>query len=90
MHLAHKEEEKFENALKRDVEARVRAEVRAVLEELLEEEMSEHLGASYRELTPTCKGEGKSYYERNLLTPAGKIERLKVLRDREGELVTEV
>jgi transposase-like protein len=73
-HLAHKEEEKFENTLKRDVEG------------VLEEEMSEHLGVDYRELTPTRKGERNGYYERNLV----KIERLKIPRDRESEFCTEV
>jgi putative transposase len=73
-----------------DVEARVRQGVKAVLEEVLEEEMSQHLGAGYRELTPTRRGERNGYYQRNLLTPAGKIERLEVPRDREGEFVTEV
>jgi putative transposase len=53
--------------------------------------MSEHLKAGYRELTPTRRGERNGHYQRNLLTPAGKIERLvEVPRDREGEFVTEV
>jgi transposase-like protein len=39
--------------VKLDVEARVRQGVKAVLEEVLEEEMIQHLGAGYRELTPT-------------------------------------
>jgi len=64
--------------------------VKAVLEEVLEEEMAEHLEAGYRELTPTRKGERNGHYTRNLVTPAGKIERLEVPRDREGEFVTEV
>jgi len=76
--------------LKRDVQARVREGVKAVLEEVLEEEMSEHLEAGYRELTPTRRGERNGHYQRNLVTPAGKIERLEVPRDREGEFVTEV
>jgi putative transposase len=76
--------------MKLDVEARVRQGVKAVLEEVLEEEMSEHLKAGYRELTPTRRGERNGYYQRNLVTPAGKIERLEVPRDREGEFVTEV
>jgi putative transposase len=88
MHLAREEE--FERTVKRDVEARVRQGVKAVLEEVLEEEMTEHLKAGYRELTPTRRGERNGYYQRNLLTPAGKIERLEVPRDREGEFVTEV
>ena len=80
----------FDQAVKRDVEARVRDGVKAVLEEVLEEEMAEHLQASYRELTPTRRGERNGRYFRNLVTPAGKIERLEVPRDREGEFVTEV
>ena len=75
----------FEYDVKRDVQGRIREGVKAVLEEVLQEEMTEHLNAGYRELTPTRKGERNGHYTRNLLTPAGKIERLEVPRDREGE-----
>jgi len=51
--------------------------------------MTEHLKAGYRELTPTRNGERNGHYRRNLLTPAGKTERLEVPRDREGEFLTE-
>jgi transposase-like protein len=88
--LSPNKHEEFEHDVKLDVEARVRQGVKAVLEEVLEEEMSEHLKAGYRELTPTRRGERNGYYQRNLVTPAGKIERLTVPRDREGEFVTEV
>ncbi len=80
----------FEQDVKLDVEARVREGVKAVLEEVLEEEMTQHFEAGYRELTPTRRGERNGHYTRNLVTPAGKIERLEVPRDREGEFVTEV
>lgn len=40
----------FEDAVKRDVEARVREDGKAVSEEILEEEMTEHLEASYEDL----------------------------------------
>jgi transposase-like protein len=80
----------FEHDVKLDVEARVRQGVKVVLEEVLQEEMTQHLEAGYRELTPTRRGERNGYYQRNLVTPAGKIERLEVPRDREGEFVTEV
>jgi len=80
----------FEHNVKLDVEARVRQGVKTVLEEVLEEEMTQHLEAGYRELTPTRRGERNGHYTRNLLTPAGKIERLEVPRDREGEFVTEL
>ena len=86
----HDFEHDFEHDVKLDVEARVRQGVKAVLEEVLEEEMSEHLEAGYRELTPTRRGERNGHYQRNLVTPAGKIERLEVPRDREGEFVTEL
>lgn len=82
--------EQFDQDLKRDVEARVREGVKAVLEEVLQEEMTEHLKAGHRELTPTRRGERNGHYTRNLVTPAGKIERLEVPREREGEFVTEV
>ena len=80
----------LEHDVKLDVETRVRQGVKAVLEEVLREEMSEHLNAGYRELTPTRRGERNGHYQRNLLTPAGKIERLEVPRDREGEFVTDL
>jgi putative transposase len=80
----------FEHDVKLDVEARVRQGVKSVLEEVLEEEMTQHLKAGYRELTPTRRGERNGRYTRNLVTPAGKIERLEVPRDREGEFVTEL
>jgi putative transposase len=82
--------ERFEQDVKLDVQARVREGVKAVLEEVLEEEMAEHLRAGYRELTPTRRGVRNGHYTRNLVTPAGKIERLEVPRDREGEFVTEL
>lgn len=82
--------EDFEHDVKLDVGARVREGVKAVLEEVLQDEMSEHLEAGYRELTPTRRGESNGRYTRNLVTPAGKIERLEVPRDREGEFATEV
>ena len=79
--------EDFNHNLKLDVAARVRQGVNTVLQE----ERSEHLEvAGYRELTPTRRGERNGHYIRNLVTPAGKIERLEVPRDREGEFVTEV
>ena len=74
--------DEFEHDVKLDVETRVREGVKAVLEEVFEEEMAEqHLNAGYRKLTPTRFGERNGHYTpRNLVTPAGKIERLEVSR----------
>ena len=41
-------------------------------------------------MIPTRREERNGYYQHNLVTSAGKIERLEVSRDREGEFVTEV
>ena len=84
------EKHEFEHDVKLDVEARVRQGLKAVLKEVLQEEMSQHFQAGHRELTPTRRGERNGHFTRNLLTPADKIERLEVPRDREGEFVTEV
>jgi putative transposase len=78
----------FQDAVKRDVEPRVQEGVEAVLEEVLEQR-TEHLEAGYRELTSTRRWEHNGHYTRDLLTPAGKIERPEIPRDREGEFVIE-
>jgi len=63
--------------------------VKAVIEQVLEEEMTEHL-AAYRERTPSLWDKRNGHYARNLITPVGRIEQLKVPRDREGSFLTEV
>jgi transposase-like protein len=69
---------------------RVRAAVKAVLEQVLEEEMAEHVGARHRERVATRTGERNGSYGRDLITPVGKIEQLRVPRDRDGTFTTEV
>lgn len=69
---------------------RIRAAVKAVLEQVIEEEMTAHVGARYREKTDTRTGERNGSYTRGLITPVGKIEQLRVPRDREGTFTTEV
>jgi putative transposase len=88
--LGPEKHEDFEDDVKVDVEAKVHQDVKAVLAKVLEEEMTKHLKAGYRELIPIRGGERNGYYQRNLVTPAGKIERLQIPRDREGEFVTEL
>jgi len=69
---------------------RIRFAVKAVLEQILDEEMSEHVGAGRRERVPTRTGERNGSYGRDLITPVGKIEQLKVPRDRDGTFTTRV
>ena len=72
------------------VSDRIRLAVKAVLEQVLDEEMSEHLGAGRRERSPARTGERNGSYERDLITPVGKIEQLRVPRDRDGTFTTQV
>jgi hypothetical protein len=74
----------FDPPVKRYVEARVREGAKAVLEE----EMTEHLKAGHRELTPTRRGERNGHYTRDLVFPAGKIERLDGTEGMDGPLTT--
>ena len=69
---------------------RIRSAVKAVLEQVIEEELTEHVGARHREKTDARTGERNGSYQRNLITPVGKIEQLRVPRDREGTFTTEV
>ncbi len=69
---------------------RVRAAVKAVLEQVLAEEMSEHIGARHRERSESRTGERNGSYGRDLITPVGKIEQLRVPRDQDGTFATEV
>jgi transposase-like protein len=69
---------------------RIRSGMKAMLEEILEEEMTDHLQAGYREQTPGRRGERNGHYRRDLITEVGRIEQLKVPRDREGTFLTEV
>jgi transposase-like protein len=69
---------------------RIRLAVKAVLEQILEEETSQHVGAARRERSPSRTGERNGSYARDLITPVGKIEQLRVPRDRDGTFATRV
>jgi Transposase and inactivated derivatives len=73
-----------------DVETRIREGVKAVIEQILEEEMTAHIGAARRERSPVRRDERNGHYQRDLITPVGKVEQLRVPRARQGEFLTEV
>ena len=73
-----------------EVQRRIREGVKAVIEEVLEEEMAQQLQAKRRERVAGRRGERNGHYSRNLLTPSGLIEQLRVPRAREGPFLTEV
>jgi transposase-like protein len=77
-------------AIHRGVETRIREGFKAIIEQILEEEMTSHIGAAPRERTTLRRGERNGHYERDLITPVGKVEHLRVARSRQGEFLTEV
>jgi putative transposase len=64
--------------------------VQVLIEQVMCEELEQCLGASWGECTPTRRGYRNGSYTRDLVTPTGRIEDLKVPRDREGEFHTQV
>jgi putative transposase len=64
--------------------------VQVLLEQTILEELEQCIGASWGECTPTRRGYRNGFYTRDLITATGRIEDLKVPRDREGEFHTQV
>ena len=63
--------------------------VQVLIEQVMCEELELCLGASWGECTPQRRGYRNGSYTRDLVTPTGRIEDLKVPRDREGEFHTQ-
>lgn len=64
--------------------------VQVLLEQVMREELEVCIGASWGECTPERRGYRNGSYTRDLLTPTGRIEDLKVPRDREGQFHSQV
>jgi putative transposase len=64
--------------------------VQVLIEQVMIEELEQCVGAAWGESTPQRRGYRNGSYTRSLVTPTGKIENLKVPRDREGEFETQV
>jgi putative transposase len=63
--------------------------VQVLIEQVMCEELEQCIGASWGECTPHRRGYRNGSYTRDLVTPTGRIEDLKVPRDREGEFHTQ-
>src|SRR5258708_7950679 len=63
--------------------------VRVVLEVVMREELEAFIGAGWGECSPKRKGYRNGSYTRDLATSTGRIEDLKVPRDREGQFHTQ-
>src|SRR5207237_9487920 len=64
--------------------------VQVLIEQVMREELEQCIGASWGESTPNRRGYRNGSYTRDLVTPTGRIEDLKVPRDREGEFHSQV
>jgi putative transposase len=64
--------------------------VQVLIEQVMREELEHCIGASWGECTPTRRGYRNGSYTRDLVTPTGRIEDLKVPRDREGAFHSQV
>ena len=64
--------------------------VQVLIEQVMCEELEQCIGASWGECTPTRRGYRNGSYTRDLVTPTGRIEDLKVPRDRAGAFHTQV
>src|SRR5712692_1597524 len=63
--------------------------VRVVLEVVMREELDAFIGAAWGECSPKRKGYRNGSYTRDLATATGRLEDLKVPRDREGQFHTQ-
>jgi putative transposase len=64
--------------------------VQVLIEQVMCEELEQCIGASWGECTPTRRGYRNGFYRRDLVTPSGRIEDLKVPRDRAGRFHSQV
>jgi putative transposase len=64
--------------------------VQVLIEHVMREELEQCIGASWGECTPDRRGYRNGSYTRDLVTPTGRIEDVKVPRDRAGEFHTQV
>ncbi len=63
--------------------------VQVLIEQVMREELEQCIGAAWGECTPTRRGYRNGSYTRDLVTPTGHIEDLKVPRDRAGAFHTQ-
>ena len=63
--------------------------VRIVIETVMREELDQFIGAAWGECSPKRKGYRNGHYTRDLVTSTGRLEDLKVPRDREGQFHTQ-
>ncbi len=66
-----------------------RGAIRVVVEDVMREELDALIGVGWGESSPKRKGYRNGFYRRDLVTSSGRLEDLKVPRDREGQFHTQ-
>jgi len=79
------EQQEFQQHLR----ALAQSAVRTVLELVMREELDAFIGAEWGECSPKRKGYRNGTYTRDLATATGRLEEMKVPRDREGQFHTQ-
>src|SRR6266702_3616849 len=79
------EQQEFQQHLR----ALAQSAVRTVLELVMREELDAFIGAAWGECSPKRKGYRNGTYSRDLVTSTGRLEDIKVPRDREGQFHTQ-
>src|SRR5436309_3134263 len=67
-----------------------RGAIRVVLEDVMREELDALIGVGWGVCSPKRKGYRNGSYTRDLITSSGRLEEIKVPRDREGQFHTQV
>ncbi len=67
-----------------------RGAIRVVVEDVMREELDALIGVGWGECSPKRKGYRNGHYTRDLVTSSGRLEDIKVPRDREGHFHTQV
>ena len=78
-----------QQAFHQHLQALAQSAVRTVLELVMREELDAFIGAAWGECSPKRKGYRNGTYPRDLATATGRLEDLKVPRDREGHFHTQ-
>ena len=79
------EQQEFQQHLR----ALAQSAVRTVIELVMRQELDAFIGAAWGECSPKRKGKRLGTYTRDLATATGRLEDLKVPRDREGQFHTQ-
>jgi transposase-like protein len=78
-----------QHVFQQHLRALAQSAVRTVIELVMREELDAFIGAAWGECSPQRKGYRNGTYTRDLITSSGRLEDIKIPRDREGQFHTQ-